>query len=106
MGTNNCTPGTTGNVACSVDVQFSPTTPGLRRGAIVVYDNSSPEVPLIIVPLYGFGDTPMAAISPGPASIISTGAIATLLPFQLALDGAGSIYAANYVGSNPTGGGP
>jgi sugar lactone lactonase YvrE len=108
-GTNSCTPGTTGNVACSVDVQFLPTAPGLRRGAIVVYDNSTPQVPLIIVPLYGIADAAQAAISPGPAHVIGTGSVPTALPFQLALDGAGDIYSANYTGSNivkiPVGGG-
>jgi sugar lactone lactonase YvrE len=99
-GTNSCTPGTTGNVACSVDVQFLPTAPGLRRGAIVVYDNGSPQVPLIIVPLFGTADAAQAAISPGPAHVVSTGSVITNFPFQLALDGAGDIYSANYVGSN------
>jgi sugar lactone lactonase YvrE len=109
QGTNSCTPGTTGNMPCSVDVQFLPTAPGLRRGAIVVYDNGSPQVPLIIVPLFGIGDAAQAAISPGPAHVISTGSVATSLPFQLALDGAGDIYSANYSGSDvvkiPVGGG-
>jgi sugar lactone lactonase YvrE len=109
QGTNSCTPGTTGNVACSVDVQFLPTAPGLRRGAIVVYDNGSPAVPLIIVPLFGTGDASQAAITPGSATVVSTGNVLTSLPFQLALDGAGNIYSANYTGSNvvkiPAGGG-
>ena len=106
---NTCTPGTTGDVACSVDVKFLPTAPGLRRGALVIYDNSAPQVPLIIVPLFGTSDASQAAISPGQATVVSTGSVATTLPFQLALDGAGNIYSGNYTGNNvvkiPAGGG-
>ncbi|MGA2743050.1 MAG: Ig-like domain repeat protein [Candidatus Sulfotelmatobacter sp.] len=96
QGTNTCTAGTTGDVPCSVDVQFLPTAPGLRRGAIVIYDNSNPEVPLITVPLYGSGDAPLAALSPGTAGVVSTGATALSAPFQVAFDGAGNMYVANY----------
>jgi sugar lactone lactonase YvrE len=82
---------------CTVQVQFLPTAPGLRRGALVLYDNASPPNPLITVPLYGFSDAPVAALAPNAATVISTGAVITEYPFQLALDGAGNMYVGNYV---------
>ena len=98
LPTSSCMPGSSG-VACTVDVRFQPAFPGLRRGAVVVYDNSTPPIPLISVPLSGMADAPVAAVSPGIASVISTGEISTVAPFQLALDGAGDIYSANYDGT-------
>ena len=97
-----CTSGTT-NTTCTVDVQFLPLAPGLRRGAVVLYDNGSPQSPVVTVPLYGFSDAPVAALAPNTAMLINTGGVTTYYPFQLALDGAGNIYVGNYVlsGSNP-----
>ena len=104
-----CVPGTTFALSCSVNIQFLPTAPGLRRGAVVLFDNSTPPIPLLTVPLYGTGDAPLAALSPGVASVIGTGIAATNDPFQIALDGAGNMYVANYGGNNvvkvPAGGG-
>jgi hypothetical protein len=37
-----CTAGTT-DTACTVDIQFLPGAPGLRRGAVVLYDNGAPR---------------------------------------------------------------
>ena len=50
-----CTNGTT-NTACNVEVQFLPIAPGLRRGAVALFDQSSTL--LAIVPLYGTGAPP------------------------------------------------
>ncbi len=99
---STCTAGTT-NTTCTVDIQFLPTAPGLRRGAVVLYDNGSPQAPVVTVPLYGFSDAPVAALAPNTASLINTGGVATYYPFQLALDGAGNMYVGNYVlsGTNP-----
>ena len=86
---------------CTVQVQFLPTAPGLRRGALVLYDNATPPNPLITVPLYGFSDGPVAALAPNAATVISTGSVITEYPFQLALDGAGNMYLGNYVQDVP-----
>jgi sugar lactone lactonase YvrE len=97
-----CTAGTT-NTTCTVDIQFLPLAPGLRRGAVVLYDNGTPQAPVVTVPLYGFSDAPLAALAPNTATLISTGGVVTYYPFQMALDGAGNMYVGNYVlsGSNP-----
>ena len=92
-----CTNGTT-NTTCNVEVQFLPLMPGLRRGGVALFDQS--DTLLAVVPIYGTGGAPMVALSPGRASIISTGGVALSSPFQAAIDGSGNIYVANYSGSN------
>ncbi|MFZ0964017.1 MAG: Ig-like domain repeat protein [Terriglobia bacterium] len=103
LGANTtCAPGTN-DEDCSVQITFLPTAPGLRMGAVVLYDDSSPQNQVLTIPLYGWGDSPVAALAPNTGSVISTGGVATNYPFQLALDGAGNMYVGNYVqdGSSP-----
>jgi sugar lactone lactonase YvrE len=91
---------------CTVEVSFLPTAPGLRNGSVVLYGPDSK--PVLTVPLYGFGDAPVAALSPNTGSVIGTGGVPLNFPFQLAVDGAGNIYDANDGGNLvkiPAGGG-
>jgi sugar lactone lactonase YvrE len=88
-----CTDGTT-NTTCNVEVQFLPLAPGVRRGAVALFDQSS-EL-LAVVPIYGMGGAPLAALSPGTASIVSTGGVSLSGSFQAAIDGAGNIYVSSY----------
>jgi hypothetical protein len=93
-------------LGCTIEVQFVPTAPGLRQGAVVLYDENNS--PIITVPLYGFGDASVAALAPNTGTVVSTGAVALDFPFQIALDGAGNIYDANDGGNLvkiPAGGG-
>ena len=92
-----CTNGTT-NTTCNVEVQFLPVAAGLRRGAVAFFDQSSAL--LATVPLYGSGGAPLAVLSPGVATTVSTGGVSLNAPFEAALDGAGNVYVANYSGSN------
>ena len=96
-GGTTCANGTT-NTSCNVEVQFLPFASGLRRGAVALFDQTNTL--LAVVPIYGTGGAPQAALSPGTASILSTGGVPLSLPFQAAVDGAGDIYVANYTGSN------
>ena len=93
--------------SCTVDIQFLPTAPGLRRGSVVLYN--SDNQPEFVVPLYGIGDAPVAALSPGTASVISTGAQTINFPTQIAFDGAGNMYVGDYSDNDvvaiPAGGG-
>jgi sugar lactone lactonase YvrE len=101
----NCS-STSNYLGCTIEVQFLPTAPGLRHGAVVLYDSSNN--PLITVPLYGFGDASLAVLAPNTGTVVSTGAVPLNFPFQLALDGAGNIYDANDGGNVvkiPAGGG-
>jgi sugar lactone lactonase YvrE len=51
--------------SCTVNVTFNPLAPGLRRGAVVLYDNSTPANPLITVYIQGVGVAPMVGFPPG-----------------------------------------
>lgn len=92
-----CANGTT-NATCDVEVQFLPLAPGLRRGAVALFDQSSTL--LAFVSLYGTGGAPIAALSPGAANIVTTGGVSLSSPFQTAVDGAGNVYVGNYTGNN------
>jgi sugar lactone lactonase YvrE len=92
-GANTTCNGAPSVTYCTVQVSFLPTAPGLRNGSLVLYDPDSN--PVLTVPLYGFGDAPVAALSPNTGTVISTGGVPLSFPFQLALDGAGNIYDAN-----------
>jgi sugar lactone lactonase YvrE len=76
-------------------------------GSVVLYD--SDMNPILTVPLYGWADAPVAALAPNAGSVINTGSLTLSDPYQVALDGAGNIYVANYTGKNvtkiPAGGG-
>ena len=102
-----CNSSTTASTACSVEINFLPTAPRLRSGAVVLYDTSLN--PILTLPLYGWGDAPIAALSPNAAVVVSTGSVLTSNPFQLALDGSGNMYVGDYTGKNvakiPAGGG-
>jgi sugar lactone lactonase YvrE len=108
VASTTCVAGTTTDGACTVNVTFLPTAAGLRRGAMVIYNNATPNVPILTVPIYGTGDAPVAALTPSTGSVISTGGLTLSFPFQVALDGAGNMYVANDGGNVvriPAGGG-
>ncbi len=88
-----CTSTTPASTYCSVQVNFLPTAPGLRTGAVVLYD--ADMNPILTLPLYGWGDSPVAVLAPNTGTVISAGEVVLNFPFQIALDGAGNIYDAN-----------
>jgi len=102
-----CNSSTGPSTECTVEVSFLPTAPGLRNGSVVLYDTSLN--PILTVPLYAWGDAPVAALSPNPGVVVSIGDLTLNDPFQVALDGAGNIYVGDYSNSNvikiPAGGG-
>jgi DNA-binding beta-propeller fold protein YncE len=105
-GSNTNCSSTSDYLGCTIQVQFLPTAPGLRHGAVVLYDENNS--PIITVPLYGFADAPVAALAPNTGTVVSTGGVPLSFPFQIALDGAGNIYDANDGGNLvkiPAGGG-
>ena len=105
-GGNRTCSSTSNYLGCFIQVRFLPTAPGLRRGALVLYDENNN--PVITIPLYGFGDAPVAALAPNAGTAVSTGGVPLNFPFQIALDGAGNIYDANDGGNVvmiPAGGG-
>lgn len=92
-----CANGTT-NTTCNVEVQFLPLASGLRRGGVALFDQTNTL--LAVVPIYGTGGAPRAALAPGTASVISTGGVAITSPYQTAVDGAGNIYVTSYSTNN------
>lgn len=75
--------GSTGtSTYCSVEVTFLPTAPGLRTGTVVLYDGAAN--PILTVPLYGWGDAPVAALSPNPGVVVSTGGLTLSGPLSSA----------------------
>jgi len=99
-GANTTCSGATSGSYCTVEVSFLPTAPGLRNGALVLYDAALN--PALTLPLYGFGDAPVAALSPNTGTVINTGNLTLSGPYQVALDGAGNMYVGDYSGSNVT----
>ena len=95
-GGTTCANGTS-NTTCNVEVQFLPFASGLRRGAVALFDQTNTL--LAVLPIYGAGGAPQAALSPGTASIVSTGGVAITSPYQAAVDGAGNIYVSSYATS-------
>jgi YVTN family beta-propeller protein len=95
------------STSATIQVQFLPTAPGLRTGAVVIYDGSGNT--LLTIPLVGFADAPVAALSPSTAAILTISGTPVHSPGQVALDGAGNLYVANGSGGNvlkiPVGGG-
>jgi hypothetical protein len=89
---------------CTVALTFSPLYPGPRKGALVLYDNSSPANAVATVYLTGIGQGPLFAIVPGVMTTVAgNGTAATsgdngqatsasLVPAFMALDGAGDIF--------------
>jgi len=80
-----CTSETGASTSCNVEISFLPTAPGLRNGAVTLLDTSLN--PILTIALYGYGDSPVAALAPNVGSVISTGSLATSNPYQVALDG-------------------
>jgi sugar lactone lactonase YvrE len=109
VASTTCVSGTTTDAPCTVNVTFLSTAAGLRRGAVVIYNDATPNLPILTVPIYGTGDAPLAALAPNTGTVVSTGGVTLSGPFNLALDGAGNMYVGDYIGSNvtwiPAGGG-
>jgi sugar lactone lactonase YvrE len=109
VASTTCVPGVTINGACTVTITFLPTAAGLRRGAMVVYNNATPNVPILTVPVYGTGDAPLASLTPNTGTVINAGGLTLSNPYQVALDGAGNMYVGDYSGMDvtriPAGGG-
>jgi hypothetical protein len=67
---------------------------------VVLYDQGNHA--LLIVPVYSFADAPLAALSPITATLINWGSVRPILPFQVALNGAGDLSVGTYSGQNVT----
>jgi len=96
---------------CSVMVGFSPTSPGARKGAVVIYDVAKPAKVLATTYLSGAGIGPVVGFRPGLIDTVAgsgTGAndgckgdggpakdAALNAPTHVTIDGAGNFYIAD-----------
>ncbi len=76
--------------ACTVNVTFTPRAPGLRPGAVTLYDNSGNLIDTLAV--YGTGQAPVAAFSPSTQVPVSTGLFSLSHPAGLLYDAAGNLF--------------
>ena len=87
----DCTTGTYSSAtACSIKASFTPSSPGIHYGAIVVLDGSGTV--LAKAYLSGKGLGPLAAFLPGTLSTVGSGLEG---PQGVYADGAGNVYIAN-----------
>ena len=83
-----CTPGASYTAAqsCTVFYTFTPTAPGLRRGAIVLTDTSGSAIPVATLYLSGTGNSALGLFPSASATLASVG-----YPADAALDGSGNL---------------
>lgn len=91
----NCTSTTysKGN-SCTVEVTFTPKAPGLRMGAVQLLDKNGNALGTTYI--WGAGEGPLAAFSPGTASVVNTGSYTLNQPQGTAVDAAGNLYIADF----------
>ncbi len=87
---------------CTANVTFAPVAPGLRLGAVELFDNNSPANLIATQPIYGIGEGPAIAFGPASQSTVNTQGIALNVPNGVAVDAAGDVFIAE--GGNGTNG--
>ncbi len=88
----NCSGTVNAGNTCTLDVTFTPLAPGLRMGAVQILDGSGDV--LAAQSIYGVGQAPVIAISPGTQTVLPLTGLQT--PSKLALDAAGNLYISDY----------
>jgi sugar lactone lactonase YvrE/uncharacterized protein (DUF2345 family) len=88
---NTCTGTVVAGNSCTVNVNFSPLAPGLRMGAVQIFDNAGNL--LETTPIYGIGQGAAIAFSPSAQATVGSG-LAT--PFGVTLDAAGDVFIGDY----------
>jgi sugar lactone lactonase YvrE len=88
-----------GEDTCTVAVDFSPSAPGLRMGAVQLVDANGVQATTF---LRAMGQGPQAAFQPGLGSLVNAGSPSgkgLTAPYGVAVDGAGDIFIADYSNS-------
>ncbi len=103
---STCTGTITAGNSCTVNVNFAPLAPGLREGAVSLYDNLGNL--LASTPIYGVGQAPAIAFGPGTQTAL-VGVDGVHSAREVALDGAGNMFIAENLNDQvvklPAGGG-
>ena len=84
-----CTGTVSAGNSCIVNVNFAPLAPGLRTGAVKLFDSGASL--LTTAPIQGIGQGPEIAFGPGTQAMVASGLDG---PREIALDGAGDIFIA------------
>ncbi|MGD1064659.1 MAG: kelch repeat-containing protein [Terracidiphilus sp.] len=90
---STCTGAITAGSSCTVNVTFAPKAPGLRRGAVELFDSSGNLLTTTLI--YGNGQGPVTAFGPGTQTTVNTGSNSLTLPNGVAVDAAGDIFIAD-----------
>ncbi|MBS1801855.1 MAG: PASTA domain-containing protein [Acidobacteria bacterium] len=91
---NTCSGTISAGNACTVNVTFAPLAPGLRTGAVTLFDSSGQTVATL--PIYGVGQAPVAAFTPAAPVVVNTTASYPLsIPNGAAVDAAGNLFIAD-----------
>ena len=95
-GSSTCTVGTpyTAGQSCSVTVQFAPTAPGRREGAVTLFAQGN-NLPLMTWYVTGVGRSPAVTIDPGTQTTL--GYINNAATYGSTIDGAGNVYVTDQV---------
>ena len=85
-----CTGGLAADSSCTVNVTFTPLAPGSRMGAVTLLDYTGN--PVATAPLYGIGQGPLAAFSPGAQVPVSTSPFSLSHPAGILTDASGNLF--------------
>ena len=91
---STCTGTIAEGFSCTVNVNFAPLAPGLRMGAVRLFDNSGNLV--ATTPIYGIGQGPAIAFGPDSQTIVSTGLAGAS---GVAVDAAGDVFISDNAGA-------
>ncbi|WP_263351921.1 choice-of-anchor D domain-containing protein [Acidicapsa acidisoli] len=90
---NTCTGAIVAGNSCSVNVAFTPLAPGLRMGAVNLYDNGGDLV--AAAPVYGIGQGPAVAFGPATQAVVNLGSVTLNQAKGLTIDAAGDAFIAD-----------
>ncbi len=96
VDTAGCTYGSTPQFHATCPVTFTPQHVGLRRDALNVMDANGNVVGTQY--LYGIGQGPLSAVTPGIISAVVLGSVGAVNPAQFTFDPAGNLYFVEYPG--------
>ena len=85
-----CTGTVTAGNSCSLTITLAPLAPGLREGAVQLFDNSGNQLTSTLV--YGIGQAPAVAFGPATQTAVVTGLTS---PLDVKVDAAGDVFIAN-----------